>query len=242
MTQAPAPEVVQRFAHVDRFKHVDTWVFDLDNTLYPHEARIWPQVDERITLFMSEFFGIDGMSARALQKYYYHRYGTSLKGLMAEYAIDPKTFLDFAHDIDVSELAPDPALGLAIAALPGRKLIMTNGTVAHAENIAGQLDIFRHFDGAFGIIEAGYVPKPERGAFDTFFKNFDVDPKRAAMFEDIEKNLIVPDELGMQTVLVLPRTPDPYREAHEQAASQASWIHFSTTDLAGFLAPLGRIS
>jgi putative hydrolase of the HAD superfamily len=220
------------------FDHVDTWIFDLDNTLYPHEAQVWPQVDARITLFLTDMFGLDGLSARALQKYYYHRYGTSLKGLMQEHAVDPKTFLDFAHDIDLGALLPDPDLGAAIAALKGRKLIMTNGTIAHAANVAGKLGFYHHFEAAFGIIEADYIPKPERAAFERFFDLHNIDPARAAMFEDIEKNLLVPHDLGMKTVLILPKTPDPFREAHEQAAISAPHIQHATDDLTGFLRQL----
>ena len=117
------------------FADVTVWIFDLDNTLYPPESTLWPQVDERITLYLGDLFGIDGISARALQKYYYRRYGTTLKGLMDEYGVPPKEFLDFAHQIDLSLLAPDPDLGDAIAALPGRKLILTNGSTAHARKI-----------------------------------------------------------------------------------------------------------
>jgi putative hydrolase of the HAD superfamily len=220
------------------FAHVETWVFDLDNTLYPHEARVWPQVDERITLFLSELFGLDGLSARALQKYFYQRHGTTLKGLMEEHGVHADDFLDFVHQIDLSDLDPDPHLGEAIDALPGRKLILTNGTRRHAENVAGKLGILHHFDGLFGIQEAGFTPKPERGAFERFFAMFGVDPARAAMFEDLEKNLSVPHDLGMRTVLVIPRTPDPFREAWEQTAIAGGHVHHVTDDLAGFLKAL----
>ena len=142
---------------------------------------------------------------------------------------------DVAAAIDLAALLPDPALGEAIAALKGRKLIMTNGTIAHAANVAGKLGFYQHFEAAFGIIEADYIPKPERAAFQRFFDLHNIDPARAAMFEDIEKNLVVPHELGMQTVLILPKTPDPFREEHEQAASTAGHIQHVTTDLTGFL-------
>ncbi len=220
------------------FSHVDTWVFDLDNTLYPHEARVWPQVDARITLFLSDLFGLDGLSARALQKHYYQRYGTTLKGLMQENGVSADDFLDFVHHIDLTDLLPDPALGNAIAALPGRKLIYTNGTRKHAENVAGKLGILDQFDGLFGITEGSFIPKPEKAAFDLFFKAFGVEPSHAAMFEDIEKNLIVPHDMGMKTVLILPRTPDPFREAWEQAAISAGHVHHVTCDLTGFLGAL----
>jgi putative hydrolase of the HAD superfamily len=222
------------------FGHVDHWIFDLDNTLYSHEAKVWPQVDERITLFLSELFGLDGLSSRALQKYYYQRYGTTLKGLMEEHGVDPDHFLDFAHQIDLSLLDPNPDLGEAIAALPGRKLILTNGSRGHAENVAGKLGILHHFEDIFDIVEAGFLPKPERATYENFLAKHSVDPGRAAMFEDIEKNLIVPSALGMKTVLIVPRTPDPFREAWEQVAVEAGHVHFVTDDLTGFLKPLTR--
>jgi putative hydrolase of the HAD superfamily len=236
-TQAFSPDALPPLQR-EAFAHVDHWIFDLDNTLYSHEAKVWPQVDERITLFLTELFGLDGLSSRALQKYYYQRYGTTLKGLMEEHDVDPDDFLDFAHQIDLSLLDPDPKLGDAIAALPGRKLILTNGSRGHAENVAGKLGILHHFEDIFDIVEAGFRPKPERETYEHFLAKHAVDPGRAAMFEDIEKNLLVPSALGMKTVLIIPRTPDPFREAWEQAAIEAGHVHYVTNDLTGFLVPL----
>lgn len=220
------------------FEHVREWIFDLDNTLYPHEARLWPQVDERITHYIADFFGTDGLSARALQKYYYFRYGTTLKGLMVEQGVDADHFLDFVHRIDLTGLDSDPRLHAAIAALPGRRFIMTNGSRAHAENIAGKLGILPLFEDVFDIAAAGLVPKPERPAYDIFLGRNGIDPARAAMFEDIERNLAVPDSLGMTTVLVIPKTLDPFREPHEQVAVGDPHVHHVTDDLAGFLETL----
>jgi putative hydrolase of the HAD superfamily len=217
------------------FGHVETWIFDLDNTLYPHEARVWPQVDERITLFLMQHFEIDGLSARALQKHYYHRYGTTLRGLMEEEGIDAAAFLDFAHDIDHSAIELNPILGDAIEKLPGRKLILTNGSRKHAENVAMKLGIFDHFEDVFDIEAAGFTPKPDRRAYDLFLDKHGVEPSRAAMFEDIAKNLVVPHDLGMTTCLVLPKSVDPFRDAFEQEVVQASYIDHTTTDLASFL-------
>jgi len=217
------------------FSGVDTWVFDLDNTLYPHDARVWPQVDERITLYVMNLFGLDGISARALQKYFYHRYGTTLRALMAEWKIDPYDFLDFAHDIDHSSIALDPGLGVAIESLPGRKLILTNGSRRHAENVAKKLGILDHFEDVFDIAAADFVPKPERSAYEKFLDRHGVDPTRSALFEDMAKNLVVPHDLGMATVLVVPRTIDPFRESFEQEAVRAPHIDHITNDLAGFL-------
>ncbi len=222
-------------ANARGFRHVETWIFDLDNTLYPHEARVWPQVDDRITLFIAELYGIDGLSARALQKYFYHRYGTTLKALMDEEGIDPYEFLDFAHDIDHSSIEMNPRLGRAIEALPGRKLILTNGSRKHAEAVAAKLGIRDHFEDVFDIVDSGYVPKPDRRAYERFLEKHVVDPTRAAMFEDIAKNLVVPHDLGMTTTLVIPKTIDPFRESFEQEAVQAPHIDHITNDLADFL-------
>ncbi|PSC06198.1 pyrimidine 5'-nucleotidase [Alsobacter soli] len=217
------------------FDHVETWIFDLDNTLYPAHAQLWPQVDQRITLFLAEMFGLDGLSARALQKYYYTRYGTTLKGLMDEHAIEPADFLDFAHQIDLSLLDPDPDLGEAIEKLPGRKLILTNGSRQHAENVATKLGIRDHFEEIFDIVAADFVPKPEARTYEKFLDLHGVDPAKSAMFEDLAKNLVVPAALGMTTVLVLPKTFDPHREAHEQTAVDAPYVHHTTKALADFL-------
>jgi len=217
------------------FGHVDTWVFDLDNTLYPPEARVWPQVDERITVYIMEMFGLDGLSARALQKYFYHRYGTTLRALIDEYGIEPYDFLDFAHDIDHSAIELDPFLGRAIETLPGRKLILTNGSRRHAENVARKLGILDHFEDVFDIAASDFVPKPDRRAYEKFLTRHVVEPSRAAIFEDIAKNLVVPHDLGMTTTLVVPKTADPFRENFEQEAVAAPHIDHITDDLAGFL-------
>jgi putative hydrolase of the HAD superfamily len=217
------------------FQHVDTWIFDLDNTLYPHEARVWPQVDERITAYIMKLFGLDGLSARALQKYFYHRYGTTLRALIDEYDIDPYEFLDFAHDIDHSSIELNPLLGRAIERLPGRKLILTNGSRKHAENVAMKLGIYDHFEDVFDIAASDFVPKPDRRAYAKFLEKHVVEPGRAAMFEDIAKNLVVPHDLGMTTTLVVPKTADPFREEFEQEADEAPHIDHITDDLAAFL-------
>ncbi|MDR7036888.1 MULTISPECIES: pyrimidine 5'-nucleotidase [Methylobacterium] len=219
-----------------RFEGVDTWVFDLDNTLYPSDARVWPQVDERITLYVMRLYGLDGLSARALQKHFYHRYGTTLKALMIEDGVEPHDFLDFAHDIDHSSIKLDTALGDAIERLPGRKLILTNGSRRHAENVAGKLGILDHFEDVFDIAAADFVPKPERTTYERFLTRHGVDPRRSALFEDIARNLVVPHDLGMATVLVVPPVLDPFRERFEQEAVKEPHIDYITNDLAGFLA------
>jgi len=240
MNAAPPPTPHLSAADARGFGHVDIWIFDLDNTLYPHEARVWPQVDERITLYIMALFGLDGLSARALQKHLYHRYGTTLRGLMEEHDVDPDAFLDFAHDIDHSGLETSPLLGRAIESLPGRKLILTNGSRRHAETVAMKLGIYDHFEDVFDIAAADFTPKPDPRAYARFLERHAVDPARSAIFEDIARNLVVPHELGMTTTLVIPGTVDPFRETFEQEAVAAPHVDHVTSDLSGFLA--GRIS
>src|SRR5208337_1416326 len=185
-----------------RFGHVTTWVFDLDNTLYRPDSGIWPKIDERITLFLVELFGIDGQSARALHKHYYSRHGTTLCGLVQEHMDQTERFLEFVHDIDRSGLKPDPLLAREVARLRGRKLIFTNGSRDHAILTARQLGLDGLFEDAFDIVAASLTPKPAEAAYEAFFSQFDIDPRHAAMFEDMPKNLAVPKAKGMTTVLV----------------------------------------
>lgn len=220
----------------ERFAQIDTWVFDLDNTLYPQTADLWPKIDARITLFMMRLFGLDALSLRALQKHYYQRYGTTLRGLMTEHGVDAAHYLDFVHDIDRSSLAPNHSLAAAIAALPGRKLILTNGSRDHAIKTAQQIGIDHLFEDVFDIIAADFVAKPDEGAYERFFAQHQVEPRRAALFEDIDRNLIVPHRRGMTTVLVLPAPGEaPEREAWEIADGSEPHVDFVTDDLVGFL-------
>lgn len=217
------------------FDHIETWVFDLDNTLYPAGSDLWPKIDQRITAYVAHMLGLDGLSARALQKHWYVRHGTTLRALMDIYGIDPHAFLDFAHDIDRSSLAPNPVLGEAIASLPGRKLILTNGSRGHAERTAEQLGIREHFEDVFDIVDADFLPKPQSATYRRFLDKHGIDPARAAMFEDLVQNLREPAALGMTTVLVAPLGEDPDREAWERERIERPDIDWVTNDLPGFL-------
>ena len=219
------------------FAHVEAWVFDLDNTLYPAGTDLWPKIDQRITLYMMALYGIDGLSARALQKFYYQRYGTTLRGLMETDAIDAETFLAFVHDIDRTSIARDLPLAEAIHALQGRKLILTNGSRFHAMATAEALGLGGLFEDVFDIVAGDLVPKPEPAAYERFLARYAIDPTRAVMLEDIPRNLVAPKALGMVTVLVVPRPGglDP-REAFEIVSEEVpAHIDYVTSDLAGFL-------
>src|ERR1700753_2117234 len=142
------------------FGHVDTWVFDLDNTLYPHHVNLWQQVDKRIGEFVGQHLKISADAARVIQKDYYRRYGTTMRGMMTEHGISADDSLSCVHQIDHSPLEPNPAMGAAIAKLPGRKLILTNGSTDHAGAVLERLGIGEHFEAVFDIIAAELEPKP----------------------------------------------------------------------------------
>jgi putative hydrolase of the HAD superfamily len=218
------------------FAHVETWVFDLDNTLYPHHVNLWQQVDERIRDYIADFLNLTHEEAFRLQKDYYKRYGTSMRGLMTEHGMEPDDFLDFVHRIDHSPLEPNPALGAAIGKLPGRKLILTNGTRRHVEAVLARLGLEQHFDGVFDIVAAALEPKPSPQTYDRFLAVHGVDPQAAAIFDDLARNLAVPHALGMRTVLVVPHhTREVFRESWELEGRDAPHVDHVTEDLAAFL-------
>jgi len=223
------------------FGHVETWVFDLDNTLYPHHLNLWQQVDERIRDYIARYLKVTAEEAFRLQKDYYKRYGTSMRGLMTEHGMEPDDFLDFVHQIDHSPLTPNAALGAAIEVLPGRKLILTNGTRRHADAVLARLELDRHFDDVFDIVAAELEPKPSPQTYDRFLKAHNVDAARAAMFEDLARNLVVPHALGMTTVLVMPEhTREVFREDWELEGREAPHVDHVTDDLVGFLEVVAR--
>lgn len=186
----------------DHFSDITHWVFDLDNTLYPAECNLFLQVDRNIQQFIMDLFELPPDEARKLQKTYFHEHGTTLNGLMAKHGIAPEEFLEYVHDIDVSPVPPNAALDAALAKLPGRKVIYTNGSVPHAQRVTDRLGVSHHFDGVFDIVAAEYVPKPEPAPYDILIEQFDIDPSRAVMVEDLARNLKPAHERGMTTVWI----------------------------------------
>jgi len=210
------------------FAHVTDWVFDLDNTLYPPSARLFEQIELRMTAFVMASLGVARPEADRLRKYYWQTYGTTLAGLMSEHGIDPIPFLADVHAIDFTALSPDPALRAAIAALPGRRFVFTNASSSYAHKVLAARGLDALFDQVFGVEHAGFHPKPGAEAYAAVFAQAGLAPDCAAMFEDDPRNLVVPHDLGMRTVHVAAE------------AVQAPFIHHHTSDLAGFLAPLAR--
>lgn len=218
-------------------RQAETWVFDLDNTLYPAECNLFEQVQRRMGEFIATTFALDAAAAAEKRKYFFHTHGTTLRGLMVEHGIDPADFLSFVHDIDLSGVDAMPALNTALERLPGRKLIFTNGSRRHAERVAGKLGVLDLFEGIFDIQDADYVPKPTPACYDVFLKAHDVAAASAAMFEDMPHNLEAPHALGMTTVLVHSATTYDHPVQHAIRSWQAppDHVHHMTDDLARFL-------
>ena len=217
------------------FGHIETWVFDLDNTLYPHHL-LWQQVDDRIRSYVAEFLKVSKDEALRVQKDYYKRYGTTMRGLMTEHGLNPDDYLEYVHQIDHSPLEPNPALGAALEKLPGRKLILTNGTRKHADAVMKKLGVHEHFEDVFDIVAAELEPKPAAKTYERFLARHKVDPAKAAMFEDLARNLEAPHALGMTTVLVVPPgTREVFREDWELEGRNELHVDYVTDDLTEFL-------
>lgn len=211
------------------FDHIDTWIFDLDNTLYPAHTNLFAKIDKKMGEFVSDFLGVDLPEAKIVQKKYFHEHGTTLNGLMRNHNMDPQDFLDYVHDIDVTDLAAAPELSGALEELNGRKIIFTNGSHYHATNVASQLGINHHFEHIFDIVAADYKPKPDMGVYEKLVKELDIDPEKAVLFEDMAKNLAPAREMGMMTVWL----PNEEHWSHETA--EKGHIQYSTENLAEWL-------
>ncbi|SNS57580.1 pyrimidine 5'-nucleotidase [Tropicimonas sediminicola] len=205
------------------FSHVQTWVFDLDNTLYPPEMRLFDQIEVRMTAWVMRELGVERDEADRLRQHYWSLYGTTLAGLMREHGTDPSGYLHEVHDIDFGHLVPDPDLARGIEALPGRRIVYTNGSRPYAERVIAARGLEGLFDAVYGVEHAQFHPKPERIAFETVFATDGLEPDKAAMFEDDPRNLAAPHEMGLRTVHV---APEPTGAPH---------IHHHTDDLAAFL-------
>lgn len=208
------------------FSHVTTWVFDLDHTLYPHDAGLFDLISVRMTAWVMRELGVTRAQADHMRLDYWRRYGTTLTGLMREHGVDPAPYMHEVHDIALDRLSPDPALAAAIRALPGRRIVYTNGHGAYAERVLAARGLSGLWDAVYGVEHAGFLPKPERGAFEAIFAADALTPTRAAMFEDDPRNLAVPHAMGMRTVHVAPTRAD------------APHVQYHTDDLSVFLGKL----
>ncbi len=231
-------DTIHASARID-LSHIDAWVFDLDNTLYPAECNLFAQMHVKMEAFIQQRLGLSQEAARRLHKDYYVRYGTALSGLMRENAIEPGDFLDYVHDIDLAVVEANEALASAIAALPGKRYIFTNGSVKHAENVMARLGVDGLFDAIFDIEAAAYTPKPHRETYERFLGANAIAAKRAAMFEDLAHNLESAHALGMTTVLVCSQAAwaegEPEHMRPGRVGERSAHVHHVTEDLTDFL-------
>ena len=214
------------------FSHIESWLFDLDNTLYSARYDLFPQVERRIGEFVSRELGISREAARRIQKTYFREHGSTMRGMMTVHGTDPHAFLAHVHDIDVSVLPASPGLAAALGELPGRKFIYTNASADHAERVMDQLGVTPHFDGIFDIHAANFLPKPRIESFQTMVSRFAIDAKRAVLFEDIARNLVPAAQLGMTTVWV------PGRPGWASEGSDGDHVHFVAENLETWLGEL----
>lgn len=205
--------------------HIDTWLFDLDNTLYPAECEVMSLMADRMTTFVARRTGLPKEEAYALQKRYLHEHGTTLAGLMAHHGVDPEEFLNEVHDVSLDRMNPDPGLDAALARLPGRRLVFTNADEAHSIRVLDRLGISDRFEAIFHVALADYIPKPAESTFARMIAAHGVTPATSAFFEDSEHNLAPAAALGMTTILV---------GAHA-ADSTAHFVHYRTHTLPPFL-------
>jgi len=215
---------------------IETWIFDLDNTLYPASCRLFDQIHANMTRFIAERLDLSPEAALVRQKAYFREHGTTLRGLMTVDRIDPDDFLAYVHEIDLSCVPPDPVLVAALAALPGSKLVHTNGSVRHAERLLDHLGISASFCGIVDIAAAGYEPKPGLAGYLELLRRHRVTPAAAIMFEDMAKNLVPAARLGMTTAWV--RNPVDWAVA----GSEGGHIHHVVDDLGGFLSAVASQS
>lgn len=216
----------------ERLSGVDTWLFDMDNTLYPARVNLFAQIDVRMEAFVADLLQLNVTEARAVQKHYFHEHGTTLRGLMLSHNVDPHAFLAFVHDLDFGVLQPDPALAAALARLPGRRIVFTNGDRPYAERVLARIGILDGFEAIHDIHAMEYRPKPDPAAYAALCRSHAIDPTRAFFVDDMAHNLAPAHALGMATAWV-----DNGSERGSHGADPA-FIDFTFPDLGAWLGEL----
>ena len=212
-----------------KLKDIKYWIFDLDNTLYSGQTKVFSEVDKKMSAFISKKMNVDLVKAKEIQKKYFYEYGTTLSGLMKQNNINPHDFLEFVHDIDISWLPKDLKLKEELVKIKEKKIIFTNGSHAHVENVTKQLGIDGLFDGAFDIVDANFIPKPHLDPYKKLIKKFDINPNQAILIEDIAHNLEQAKNLGMKTCWL------ENEEAFAKKDSNKPYIDYKIKNLPSFL-------
>ena len=210
-------------------KNIKYWLFDLDNTLYSGDTKVFDQVDKKMSKFISEKLKISEEEAKIIQKNYFHEYNTTLNGMIKNHDIDANEFLEFVHDVNLDFLKKDQFLGSQINKLNGKKIIFTNGSKAHAANVTGKIGIDKLFDGVFDIVDSDFYPKPSIEPYKKIIENYNIEPEYCIFFEDIARNLKPAHELGMKTVWI--KNKEPWAAEY----SDSEFINYRTDNLAKLL-------
>ena len=211
------------------FNSIKYWIFDLDNTLYSGKTKVFEQVDKRMSKYISDKLNISVEEAKKVQKNYFHKYNTTLNGMIKNHKIDPDEFLEFVHDINIDFLQKDPALGKEIEKLDGKKIIFTNGSKKHAINVTTKIGIDQLFDDIFDIVDCNFIPKPKMEPYEKLVKKHKIDPNLCAFVEDIARNLKPAYEMGMKTVWI--ENDEPWASKF----SDSNFVNYKTSNLSEFL-------
>ena len=211
------------------------WMFDLDNTLYSGDTKVFDQVDKKMSKFISEKLNVSIEEAKKIQKNYFHEYNTTLNGMIKNHKIDANEFLEFVHDVDLNFLKEDKALENEIRKLNGKKIIFTNGSKAHAANVTKRIGIDKLFDGVFDIVESNFIPKPSIEPYKKIIENYKIEPQYCIFFEDIARNLKPAHELVMKTVWI--KNDEPWAAKY----SDSDFINYKTDNLVKFLKEINEL-
>jgi putative hydrolase of the HAD superfamily len=209
--------------------NIKFWLFDLDNTLYSGDTKVFDQVDKKMSKFISEKLKVSLEEAKKIQKNYFHEYNTTLNGMIKNHDIDANEFLEFVHDVDLEFLKKDENLKKEIEKLKGKKIIFTNGSKAHASNVTSRIGIEQLFDGVFDIVDSNFYPKPSIEPYKKIIENYKIEPEYCIFFEDIARNLKPAYELGMKTVWIENKEPWAAKYSEEE------FVNYKTESLTKFL-------
>ena len=214
---------------------IKCWIFDLDNTLYSGQTKVFDQVDKKMSSFISSKLNVSLEEAKKIQKDYFHKYSTTLSGMMKHHKIDAMEFLDFVHDVNLDFLGKNKDLEKEITKITGKKIIFTNGSRAHAENVTKRIGINKLFDGVFDIVESDFIPKPAIEGYKKLIEKYKIEPQYCIFIEDIARNLKPAHELGMKTVWI--KNNEPWAAKY----SNENFINYRTENLTAFLKDINEL-
>ena len=217
------------------FRSIKYWIFDLDNTLYSGDTKVFDQVDKKMSKYISDKLNVSIEEAKKIQKNYFYEYNTTLNGMIKNHKIDPEEFLEFVHDIDIDFLQKDPGLAKEIEKLEGKKIIFTNGSRKHAINITKRIGIDQYFDDIFDIVNANFIPKPAMEPYKKLVEKHKIDPKLCVLVEDIARNLKPAYEMGMKTIWI--ENNEPWAKKF----SDSDFINYKTNNLSEFLKKINLV-